>query len=198
MRTFLIATLLCAFGMIFPSAHGQETDALKKTFLENKAKAEKGDAVAQFNLGACYNKGQGVERDYVEAVKWYRKAAEQGEAKAQSDLGTCYKNGQGVEKDYAEAVKWYRKAAEQNNATAQSNLGRCYAHGEGVEKDYAEAYAWLNLAAKINEDAAKVRDALEKKMSPQQVGEAQKRTMELRALIDAKLKSGGKAQPSLP
>lgn len=61
-----------------------------------------------------------------------------------------------------------------------------------MEKDYAEAYAWYNLASKTDEDAAKNRDDLEKKMSPQQVADAQKRTKELRAQIEAKLKSGGK------
>jgi TPR repeat protein len=67
--------------------------------------------------------GQGVAKDEVEAVKWYRKAAEQNDAEAQYNLGLCYANGQGVAKDEAEAVKWYRKAAEQNDADAQYNLG---------------------------------------------------------------------------
>ena len=82
------------------------------------------------NLGVCYGNGQGVEKDYVEAVKWLRKAAEQNNAKAQLNLGLCYGNDQGVEKDYGEAVKWYRKAAEQNDAKAQlkgtsENLSLC-------------------------------------------------------------------------
>ncbi len=40
--------------------------------------AEQGDAMAQNNLGVCYDKGDGVPQSYIEAVKWYRKAAEQG------------------------------------------------------------------------------------------------------------------------
>jgi hypothetical protein len=127
------------------------------------------------------------------AMKWYRKAAEQNLADAQHSLGFCYDQGQGVEKDYAEAVKWYRKAAEQNYTAAQHILGVAYAKGEGVEKDYAEAYAYYNLAAAKNlEPAAKARDALEQKMSPQQVADAQKRTKELRAKIEAKFKMGEK------
>ena len=54
-----------------------------------------------------------------------------------------------------------------------------------MEKDYAEAYAWCNLASKTDKAAAKNRDTLEKKMSPQQVAEGQKRTKELRALFPA-------------
>ena len=85
--------------------------------------AEQNNAEAQYNLGNCYDNGQGVTKDDVEAVKWYRKAAEQNYAEAQYNLGFCYANGQGVAKDEAEAVKWYRKAAEQNYAAAQNNLG---------------------------------------------------------------------------
>jgi len=40
---------------------------------------------------------EGVAKDEVEAVKWYRKAAEQNYAKAQYDLGFCYYNGEGVD-----------------------------------------------------------------------------------------------------
>ena len=49
--------------------------------------AEQGDALAQYNLGAMYEFGDGVVQDYAEAVRWYRLAAEQGHAKAQYNLG---------------------------------------------------------------------------------------------------------------
>ena len=53
-----------------------------------------------------YDLGQGIARDYPEAVKWFRKAADQGSAVAQSFLGVMYGLGQGVPKDYVEAYKW--------------------------------------------------------------------------------------------
>jgi len=40
--------------------------------------AEAGDAIAQYNLGQMYRKGQGVLQDYAEAAKLYRLAAEMG------------------------------------------------------------------------------------------------------------------------
>ena len=98
--------------------------------------AENGDSVAQCDLGTCYIYGRGVERDYSEAVRWYRKAAEQGYARGQCSLGLCYYNGTGVEQDYSEAVHWYRKAAEQGFAGGQACLGECYFYGRGVEQDY--------------------------------------------------------------
>ncbi len=94
-----------------------------------------------------YANGEGVEQDYMEATKWYRKAAEQGHAQAQTNLGVVYANGEGVEQDYMEAVKWYRKAAEQGHALAQTNLGSKYAKGEGVEQDFVEAFNWYCQAA---------------------------------------------------
>ena len=80
------------------------------TIEEFRAKAEQGDAQAQFNLGFCYDNGMGVVKDEAEAVKWYRKAAEQGDAKAQVHLGIWYDDGTGVVKDETKAAKGYRKA----------------------------------------------------------------------------------------
>ena len=53
---------------------------------ELRVKAEQGDATAQSNLGDFYRKGKGVQQDFAEAVKWYRKAAEQNDATAQCNL----------------------------------------------------------------------------------------------------------------
>ena len=142
--------------------------------------AKQGDAKAQYSLALMYDNGQGVPQDYVEAVKWYRKAADQGVADAQNNLALMYGNGQGVPQDYAEAMKWYRKAAEQGNASAQSNLGVMYGIGKGVPQDYVQAHKWLNLASafalkeKAGEGAAKGRDLISAKMTPEQIAEAQK------------------------
>ena len=93
-----------------------------QTIDELKTRAANGDAAAQHDLGLCYYNGEGVTKDYAEAVRWWRKAAEQGVAAAQNNLGVCYDNGEGVTKDDAEAVRWYRKAAEQGDAKAKIKL----------------------------------------------------------------------------
>ena len=124
---------------------------------EIRAKAEKGDAAAQFVLGLKYTIGDGVTKDYAEAVKWFRKGAEQGHADAQNMLGSCYyfgSNRDGVAPNYAEAVKWYRKAADQGDARSQSDLGSCYYNGNGVAQDYAEAVKWFRKAAEQGDAAA--------------------------------------------
>ena len=110
--------------------------------------AEQGDAKAQYKLGLCYVLGEGVAKDKVEAVKWFRKAAEQWDADAQYALVFCYDSIEsGVKQDKAEAVKWYRQAAEQGNAKAQHQLGLCYYNGSGVAEDRVVAAKWLCKAA---------------------------------------------------
>ena len=41
--------------------------------------AEQNYAAAQYNLGFCYDNGEGVAKDYVEAYKWLLLAARQGD-----------------------------------------------------------------------------------------------------------------------
>jgi S1-C subfamily serine protease len=94
-----------------------------------------------------YYRGEGVAKDYKEAVRLFRQAADQGDAVAQSYLGLMYQKGEGVAKDAKVAVGWYRQAADLGNAWAQRNLGGMYYRGEGVAKDYKEAVRWSRLAA---------------------------------------------------
>ena len=57
--------------------NGKQKDYVKAVEWFRKA-AEQGNDDAQFNLGMCYEFGQGVVKDLTEAVKWYRKAVKQG------------------------------------------------------------------------------------------------------------------------
>ena len=76
-------------------------------------------------MGNMYYCGEGVEKDYDEAAKWYRTAAEQGDQEAWYKLGNMYYRGEGVKKDTAEAAKWYQKAAEQGHEEARRLLAFC-------------------------------------------------------------------------
>jgi TPR repeat protein len=109
-------------------------------------RAERGNPVAQFTLGSCYENGRGAPRNYQEAVKWYYLSAKQGYAPAQNRLGVCCYRGLGTPQNYAEAVMWYRQAAAQGNAAAEDNLGICYYSGRGVAQNLAEAGRWYGLA----------------------------------------------------
>jgi uncharacterized protein len=46
-----------------------------------RASAQHGDAKAEIELGSMYYYGEGVSRDYSEALRWFRRAADQGAAR---------------------------------------------------------------------------------------------------------------------
>ena len=138
--------------------------------------ADQGHADAQNSLGLMYADGEGVVEDDAGAVRWYRLAADQGFADAQNNLGWMYDNGEGVVEDDAEAAGWYRLAADQGLAGAQLNLGVMYANGEGVLQDNVTAHMWFNIAgANGAEDGRDNREKIERKMTPADISEAQKR-----------------------
>jgi uncharacterized protein len=112
-----------------------------------RAKAERGEAEAQRQMGSLYAKGQIVKQDYAEAARWYRSAADQGNAGAQAALGELYEAGQGVPCDNAEAAQWYRRAAEQGHVVGQYSLAVLYVLGRGVPRDITEALKWYRRAA---------------------------------------------------
>ena len=116
-------------------------EAEERARLQEQERARK-NAEEWYNTGVRYYN----EQNYIEAVKWYRKAAEQGHSEAQTNLGFCYDQGHGVAQSYSEAVYWYQKAAEQGEKYAQNNLGICYENGFGVTKNYAEAAKWYKKA----------------------------------------------------
>mmetsp|Transcript_31695 Transcript_31695/g.51252 ORF Transcript_31695/g.51252 Transcript_31695/m.51252 type:complete len:259 (+) Transcript_31695:1357-2133(+) len=109
--------------------------------------AEKGDAKAQYNLGNCYLKGIGMEKNDQLAVKWYTASAVQGNGEAQNNLGLCYEKGYGVEKNADTAFQWYAKSAEGNCALGQFNLGLCYEFGIGTKIELSKAATCYRLAS---------------------------------------------------
>lgn len=129
----------------------------------------------QNRLGMMYETGDGVPKDEVEAVKWYRKGAEVGDERSQYRLGVMYAEGRGgLPKDDVEAVNLYRKSAERGCLDAQYQLGLRYAEGKTVPKDALQAYLWLSFAVQCNETAKDLTTKLTAEMTPQQLTEAQK------------------------
>jgi GAF domain-containing protein len=81
--------------------------------------AERGDAMAQFALGAHYMTGEDLKQDYAEAIRWFTKAAEQGHVGAQSALGAYYWVGRGVTKNLQKAYFWSILARAQGDETSK-------------------------------------------------------------------------------
>ncbi len=123
-----------------------ETD-YKQAVKWYRKSAKQGYMYAQFNLGHCYEKGQGVKVNFEEAAAWYEKAAAQGDAFALNNLGNLYHRGDGVKKNLKKAFKLYQKAAQMGHAPAQYNLGYCYYLGTGVKQSTETALQWFQAAA---------------------------------------------------
>jgi TPR repeat protein len=156
----IIFSLLLLAALLAPATAGPLEDATNAYIKGDypialqliRPLAERGNAVAQHNLGLMYADGRGVAQDDAEALKWYRLAAEQGFAPSQTNLGLMYADGKGVLQDDAEALKWYRLAANQGYAIGQYNLGVRYREGLGVPRDNVRAYMWFLLAKEYGLD----------------------------------------------
>jgi hypothetical protein len=123
-----------------------------------RADADKGQADAQAELGIRFLFGNGVAKDYVEAVKWFRKAPEQGNPLAQADLGYCYVNGYGTKNAFGITDKF---------------------GGALIQKDVVWGYMWYNLAAAQGQkEAVQNLGILEKEMTPEQIAEGQRLSRE--------------------
>lgn len=123
------------------------------------------------------------------------KAAEEGSVDAQINLGDEYVEGLNVSQNMDEAIRWYRNAAEQGSRDAQLELINIYDLGiGGVRKDYVQEYMWLEiLANSASKDQIRKttlivkmrtslnREEIGKKMTPDQIAEAQRLASEWRS-----------------
>ena len=81
MRGFLrVAVIFVLFftGLFASHTKAEPTPNAAESAEQIRAKAEQGDASAQYNLGVIYEKGQGVQQDYAKAYMWISLAADQG------------------------------------------------------------------------------------------------------------------------
>jgi len=101
------------------------------------AKTNESDPLPQYYIGMMYLKGQGVEQDYEEASKWFRKASENRLPNAQYKLANLYTLGKGVPKDYEFAYIWYSVAATHNHQLSKNALDK--ARNKLSEEEFKEA-----------------------------------------------------------
>ena len=91
--------------------------------------ASQDHALAQFNLGVMYTRGQGVRRDDQQALVWISKAAHLGDPGAQYNLGmrqhrlSLAKAVENAGEARIEAYKWLRLAAAQGYGDSEASCG---------------------------------------------------------------------------
>ena len=90
-----------------------------------------GSAAAMCNLGVCYERGEGVERDARGGSPSCTDRRRSGRTRPPSATwAICMRPDEGVEQNWQEAVRWYQAAAEQGYPRAQCNLGVCWEFGQ--------------------------------------------------------------------
>jgi TPR repeat protein len=106
--------------------------------------ASAGHQRAQLDLGILYLRGQGVERDLVQARAWLEKAAAHDDPYALYALARAMEESLGpAVPDAVRAADLYRRAAEKGHPLAALRYGLALMEGAGVRKDGAAAQKWL-------------------------------------------------------
>lgn len=106
--------------------------------------AERGDPYAQFTLGAMYDNGVGVPRNFTVALSWYKRAGIQGLADGQYMVGRFYGGGRGVKQDPARALYWFELAASGGHPLAPLLRDQHYNQLKDAvrQRVVADATAW--------------------------------------------------------
>ena len=154
-------------------------DRSKEAALWYEKAAERGHAVAQYNLAVLYFNGDGVRRNMGRASELLTTSAEKGNMDAQFLLGRMYFSGQGVTRDLKKEADLYRQASVQGHTLAQYNLGVLYYLGEGVKQDKIESYALWSNAHDQGLDTSEAIEVLEQELTKDQIDEALSRTRHL-------------------
>lgn len=130
--------------------------------------ADRGNAMAQINLGLRYRDGTGVPIDQHKATNLFRKASNQSNGIATAHLAHQYETGQGVRQDTELAIKLYELSLRQGLASksylyedkreidivSKANLGRLYLNGQNYDNRYEKAKNYLEQAASENNASA--------------------------------------------
>lgn len=112
-------------------------------------------AEQQRELGARYEKGEGVPKNLNRAFELFYEAAEAGEPQAQLKIAHFYEKGICIIPDPANAFKYYQKALTDKNKKAPwypdqlCQLARCYRDGVGTEQNLKTAYKLYDEARKL-------------------------------------------------
>jgi len=163
MRSVLFLIPVCIF------AGESDSSILKKALAAYEARdglkvielltplAEKGNAKAQYYLGAVLSNSPGlypgVQMDKELGWSWIKKSADQGFAEAEFSVGFEYAAGVNQPEDMEAAMVWTQKAAVHGYVPAMGVMGNAYNgdpdySGSGIRPDPKLAMSWYRKAAK--------------------------------------------------
>lgn len=110
--------------------------------------ADKRDSAGMVWLGFSYREGDGVDRDYQEAVRWFTKAVEAGDAHSMIHVGRMYAHYLSLPR---EAVEWFLRAARVVLPESFLELARLYENPTLEVYNPSEAHKWFRVAVEYSE-----------------------------------------------
>jgi TPR repeat protein len=148
-RSFLEALLEAG------APHSRDTKALAQPELDQLGTlARSGNDTFAEMMGAIYERGLAVPRNYKEATRWYGIAAANGQVVAMRKLGELYgygDNPNGLTQDTIKSRGWYERAASGDDPEAMRRLGAINQSGQ----QYGQALEWYEKAADLDNAAAR-------------------------------------------
>ncbi len=173
------------------------TDANKAEYEALKAKANEGNAQAQFYVGKMYSRGVGVKRNSGKALGWLNKAALVGVLEAEREVNLVRENQQrwAMEKQRRDEKKRaQQKAKQEKERLAKQEKQRklqaqkqaeAKAHADEMTKKNAASAASAAAAAEAQSKASQqaADKAKQDRLVAQQQAENKRREAEKRALI---------------
>jgi Sel1 repeat len=116
----------------------------KTAFKLLKPVAEAGDSRAHHQMAVMYDLGQGVRRNELAALAWYRIAADH-DPRAQVAMAERLMEGRGIVRDQKAAIDWYREAAANGRRSTFLMLAICYRDGAGVPAQIVMAHVLASI-----------------------------------------------------
>ncbi|MGD1032261.1 MAG: TonB family protein [Opitutaceae bacterium] len=153
----LLALLFIGCGMIPGRVLGAEAIDPKADLAQLQAAADRGDGVAELQLGAFAETGDRLPQDYQVARAHYQRAIALGVPAAKLKLGLMNLEGWGGPRDAGAAFSLISQAAEAGDHPAQKVLADMYFAGVGVKADLHQALFWAGEAAKTDDPEAETR-----------------------------------------
>lgn len=174
-------------ALLFANGDGEPRGPHERPVELLRKSAEAGYHFAIASLAERYRTGLGVERDWIRAIRLYRRADEKD-----AEFSEWRRTGirpilETVDDNlefrrltnpdiarFAEVLRLYRKATERRDADAMDEIGRLYLRGANVPKDPVESFKWFSEAARRGHAAAaQSREALRASLSPEELQRAQ-------------------------
>lgn len=144
----LSASELNRLGNHFAATPDESIESVDLSYAFFLQAAESGQATAMNKVASYNRRGLGsLEKNPIEAIRWYEKAAALGSSTAMYELGQIFSSGGAAGIDLLRSIEYFEAGHEAGNADSSWRLGQAYLGGFGVAKDLEKARLYLKSAS---------------------------------------------------